>query len=184
MLPFVLLRRKMDVSYCYITEAYYIDHPNLKQILDIADHSKHNIRTHICLNISINGNNILVPLRKSLGDADRSFGKIGFSVPSDSKPKAGLDYRYIMIINNKKYIRLDNPRIPTSQQKIIQSNYSQIEKEVLEYVETYKRVAKKKRVQKTARFRASSLINFHTELGLDVYEESPFKKTNNKSQEQ
>lgn len=159
------------VSYCYIYELYYKEHPNLKQILDIDDSSKHNIRTHLCLKVSFKGNNILVPLRKSLGNPKRKFGKIGYSVPSKSKPNAGLDYRYIMVIQDNKYIRYDKPRIPTSQQKIIKDNYSTIEKEALEYISSYIRVAKKKRVQKNARFRSSSLINFHSELGLEPYSE-------------
>ena len=77
------------VSYCYILESFYEDYPNLVQILDIGDSSKHNIRTHICLQINYNGNNILIPLRKSLGDPIRKFGKIGFPVPSNTKPNAG-----------------------------------------------------------------------------------------------
>ena len=92
-------------SYCYILEQYYIDHPGLEQILDVSDASKHNIRTHVCLEVQYNDNKILIPLRKSLGNPVRSFGKIGFSVPSKDKPNAGLDYRYIMVINDDKYIR-------------------------------------------------------------------------------
>lgn len=37
------------VQYCYITEDYYNDNPNLVKILDINDSSKHNVRTHLCL---------------------------------------------------------------------------------------------------------------------------------------
>lgn len=157
------------VSYCYILESFYEDYPNLVQILDIGDSSKHNIRTHICLQINYDGNNILIPLRKSLGDPIRKFGKIGFPVPSNSKPNAGLDYRYIMIINDSKYIRFDSPRIPIPQQRIIENNYNTIEKEALEYITSYIRVAQKRRIQKTARFRASSLVNFHNLLGLSEY---------------
>ena len=163
-------------SYCYILEQYYIDHPGLEQILDVSDASKHNIRTHVCLEVQYNDNKILIPLRKSLGNPVRSFGKIGFSVPSKDKPNAGLDYRYIMVINDDKYISFDEPRIPTSQLKIIKDNYAVIEKESIEYISSYINVARKQRVQRTARFRKSSLINFHQEFGLDVYEEIPFNQ--------
>ena len=167
------------VSYCYILESFYEDYPNLIQILDIGDSSKHNIRTHICLQINYNDNNVLIPLRKSLGDPIRKFGKIGFSVPSNSKPNAGLDYRYIMIINDPKYIRFDSPRIPIPQQRIIENNYDTIEKEALEYITSYIRVAQKCRIQKTARFRASSLVNFHNLLGLPEYNKCAISKQNN-----
>lgn len=106
-------------------------------------------------------------IRKNLGEADRVFGRIGFPVPSMSKPKAGLDYRYIMVINDDKYLRFDVPRISNKQSTAIQNNYSVIEREAIEYIEAYIRVAKKNRVEKTARFRESSLINFHKELAIE-----------------
>lgn len=157
----------MYIKYCYICEEYYKEHPKLQQILDVNDVSKHNIRTHLCLNVKYNTYNILIPLRKSLGDAERIFGTIGFSVPSQSKPNAGLDYRYIMIINDKKYIRYDKPRIPNSQQAIIEENYKIIEKQAINYIKMYIKQAKKGRAKDKALFRASSLVNFHKELGID-----------------
>ena len=166
MLPILLGVKMSDIRYCYITEQYYIDNPTLIKILDINDSSKHNIRTHICLNVQFNGNSVLIPLRKNLGEPNRKFGKIGFSVPSLSKPKAGLDYRYIMIINNVNYIRFDTPKISNSQIKIIENNYKTIKKDAIEYIESYIRVANKGRVDRTARFRESSLINFHKELAI------------------
>lgn len=153
--------------YCYIVEEYYKDHPDLQKVLDIDDVTKHNIRTHLCLSVKYKENNILIPLRKNLGDADRAFGKIGFPVPSMSKPKAGLDYRYIMVINDDRYLRFDTPRISNKQSTAIQDNYGVIEREAIEYIEAYIRVAKKNRVERTARFRESSLINFHKELGIE-----------------
>ena len=112
MLPIWLTGDKMQSArYCYITKDYYEDNPNLEKILDLDDYTKHSVRTHLCLNVKYNQNNVLIPLRKNLGKADRPFGKIGYSVPSQSKPDAGLDYRYIMIINDEKYLRFDKPRI-------------------------------------------------------------------------
>lgn len=151
-------------NYCYILEKYYEDHPDLVKILDVDDGEKHNIRTHLCLNIQYNGKDVLIPLRKNLGAEVRPFGRIGFSVPSKSKPQAGLDYRYMMIIEDRKYIRFDAPRISNKQITTIDTNYSTIEAQALEYLNSYIRVAKKKRVNVTARFRESSLINFHKEL--------------------
>ncbi|MCM1047199.1 MAG: hypothetical protein NC433_02090 [Clostridiales bacterium] len=156
-------------SYCYILEEYYKDYPDLQKVLDIDDATKHNVRTHLCLSVKYKENNILIPLRKNLGNADRVFGKIGFPVPSMSKPKAGLDYRYIMVINDDKYLRFDSPRISNKQAVAIHNNYDVIEREAIEYVKSYIRVAMKNRVEKTARFRESSLINFHKELGISKH---------------
>ena len=80
--------------------------------------------------------------------ADRASGKIGFPVPSMSKHKAGLDYRYIMIINDDKYLRFDVPRISNKQYSAIQNNYVIIKKGAIEYIKAYIRAAKKNRVEK------------------------------------
>ena len=69
-----------------------------------------------------------------------------------------------MIINDMSYLRFDRPRITNRQTAIIQHDYSIIEREAIEYIQSYIRVANKGRVERTARFRESSLINFHKEL--------------------
>lgn len=167
MLPISLTGDKMaSVRYCYITKDFYEDNPDLEKILDIDDCTKRSVRTHLCLNIKYHQNNILIPLRKNLGKPDRPFGKIGYRVPSQSKPDAGLDYRHIMIINDTKYLRFDKPRISNRQISTIEINYNTIEKESIEYINSFIRVARKNRVEKTARFRESSLINFYKELGI------------------
>ncbi len=164
MLPLLLGEKMQSITYCYIKQEYYDKNPQLVKILDIDDDSKHSVRTHLCLNVKFDDNNILIPLRKNLGDADRKYGKIGFSAPSKSKSKAGLDYRYMMIINNSSYLIFDTPRIPAKQLDFIELCYETIESEAIEYINSYIKVARKNRVEKTARFRESSLINFHNEL--------------------
>lgn len=168
MLPILLGVKMNNIQYCYITDKYYKDHPDLIKILDVHDESKHDIRTHLCLSLRYKKNYILVPLRKNLGSPIRKFGKIGFAVPSKSKPDAGLDYRYIMVIKDNNYLRFDTPRISNSQIKIIKNNYATIEKEALDYIKSYMHVARKNRVERTARFKESSLINFHKELKIDT----------------
>lgn len=165
-LPFLLGREMFEMNYCYIQQTYYDDNPGLTKILDQFDESKHGIRTHLCLNIQYQGNNILIPLRKNMGLANRKFGNIGHQIPSQSKPLAGLDYRYIMIINDMKYLRFDTPLIPNRQAKQIQNDYTIIEREAISYINSYISVANKNRVERNARFRESSLINFHKELGI------------------
>lgn len=71
-----------------------------------------------------------------------------------------------MIINNVSYIRFNTPKISNSQIKIIENNYGTIEKEAIEYIPSYIRVSNKGRIDRTARFRESSLINFHKELNI------------------
>lgn len=62
-----------------------------------------------------------------MGESLRKFGKIGFSVPSVKRPKAGLDYRYSLIVNDERYIeKQSEKKLPNAQYKIIEENYELI----------------------------------------------------------
>ena len=107
-------------------------------------------------------------LRNNLGEPLRKFGKIGFSVPSEKRPKAGLDYRYSLIINDERYIeKQDEKKLPNAQYRIIEENIELIKREINEYVNKYVKVAKKNRHKIEPLFRVSSLVNFHKELEID-----------------
>lgn len=155
---------------CFIKEQYFIDNPNLINMLDPGDTDKQSRRTHLCIEIVINNNTVYVPLRNNLGAPIRKFGKIGYAVPSDKRPNAGLDYRYSLIINDKKYIESHTtPKLPNSQYKVICRNYNLIRQEVKEYIRKYIKAAKKNRHEIEPLFRLSSLINFHKELGISTH---------------
>lgn len=72
----------------------------------------------------------------------------------------------MMVVEDEKYIKFDTPKIPKGQAMIIEKNYVTIESEATEYINSYIKVARKGRVDKVARFRESSLINFDKELGV------------------
>lgn len=152
---------------CFIREQFFSDNPNFKNMLDPGNTLKQSKRTHICIEIKIGKNNVYVPLRNNLGEPLRKFGKIGFSVPSLKRPRAGLDYRYSLIINNSAYIeKHQEPKLPNSQYQIIKDNYNVIEREITEYITKYIKAANKSRHTKEPLFKLSSLINFHRELGI------------------
>ena len=154
------------MKYCYIRQDYFDEHSEFINLLKGNSQNDLNSRTYLCLQITYNGNNILIPLRNNLGEAIRVYGKIGYQVPSASRPNAGLDYRNIIIINEERYLVFLEPLIPRRQKKIIADNYKIIEKEALNYIRGYIRATQKGRVGCKALFRSSSLINFHKELGL------------------
>lgn len=130
--------------YCFIKEQYFLDNPNLQNMLDPGNMSKQSRHTHICIKVHIQNNNVYIPLRNHLGKPIRKFGKIGFPVPSQKRPHAGLDYRYSLIINNDKYIeKHTEQKIPNSQYNTINSNFSTIEKEMNEYINKYIKSANK-----------------------------------------
>jgi len=85
-----------------------LEHVNINSLqifinmLDSGNVLKQSQRTHLCIELKIGKNKVYVPLRNNLGESLRKFGKIGFSVPSAKRPKAGLDYRYSLINFHKE----------------------------------------------------------------------------------
>ena len=113
-----------SINIVFIKEQYFKDHLHFVKMLDVGNSDKQSKRKYIFLNVRYDNNNLFIPLRTSLGNPNKKFGKIGFSVPSKSRPNAGLDYRYILIINDFKYIEFPkSQKISNSQYKTISKNY-------------------------------------------------------------
>lgn len=157
----------MEPKLCFIRESYFIKNVSFIKMLDSGNTSKQSKRTHLCVLVELNANKFYIPLRNNLGDDVRKFGRIGHSVPSDKRKKAGLDYRYALIVNDEVYIELQtDKKIPESQYRRIKNDYELIKAEFAVYLNGYIKAAKKGRVEKEPLYRESSLINFHRELGL------------------
>lgn len=155
----------MGIICCYIKEQYFIDHSLFVKMLDPGNTIKQSHRYYLCLKIAIDGNNYYIPLRNNLGADVRPYGRIGHSVPSDSRLDAGLDYRYALIINDNKYIDIPlTQKIPNRQWNKINSDYNSIISEFTIYISGFKKALKKNRVDKEALYRESSLINFISEF--------------------
>ena len=156
-----------DVQCCFIKEKYFKEHTDFVNMLDPNNFDKQSKRTHLCVMVNINNNQVFVPLRNNLGEPLRKFGKIGFPVPSAKRPNAGLDYRYCLIVNDDNYIEWHKDvKLPNAQLSIIKKNYETIVNEVHTYIGKYIKVARKHREKKEPLFKQSSLMNFHKELGL------------------
>ncbi|AYD39368.1 hypothetical protein D4Z93_01940 [Clostridium fermenticellae] len=101
-------------------------------------------------------------------EGERKFGIIDYPVPSNTRPNAGLDYRKILIVNDSKYIVNvgieDSDGVSKSQQRIIRNNYLIICKQIIAYVKRYVYSAIKEREKIEAKYRFSTLHNFHSEL--------------------
>ena len=136
-------------------------------MLDTNNSSKQAKRTHLCVRVEIDKNHYYIPLRNNLGDEMRKFGRIGHAVPSASRPNAGLDYRYALIVNDETYIEVQTERkIPASQYRIIKSDYEKICAEFEVYLKGFMRSVRKKRQHKEPLYRESCLVNYLSELGL------------------
>lgn len=159
----------MDLELCFIKEDYFKAHTKLLKILDPDDSKKQTQRTYLFIFEDEHSNKYYIPLRTNLGYALRKFGRIGHSLPSQKRPKAGLDFRHALIVNDSDYLEPQNElKIPQAQYNRIKLDLNRIQKEFVEYVNRYKKMAKKKRTQKEPLFRDSSLVNFHSELELPM----------------
>ena len=155
----------MEPKLCYIKEDYFKERKHFVKMLDAGNTLKQSRRTHLCVEIEIDSNKYYVPLRNNLGDELRRFGRIGHSIPSESRNKAGLDYRYALIVNDEKYLEVQKEKkIPNSQLRKIKSDYEQIKTEFETYVKGFAKAAKKKRNDKEPLYKESSLVNFISDI--------------------
>lgn len=158
----------MSFTFCYIKEKYFVRNQHFIKMLDMGNTAKQANRGHLCISTYVNGNTFYIPLRNNLGADIRKFGRIGHSVPSQSRPNAGLDYRYALIVNDKTDLEIPKlNKIPNSQIKIMRNNYSIISSEFSVYLKGFIKAAKKNRIQNEPLYRESSLINFLSELGIN-----------------
>lgn len=165
MVPVFTLRSIMGLTLCYIRKGYFEEHPDFIKVLDVGNSGKQSKRTHLCVRVELDKNAFYIPLRNNLGADVRKFGRIGHSVPSEKRKNAGLDFRYVLIVNNPVYIEFQTERkIPSSQYRHILRDYEAIQKEFAVYLRGYKKAAVKGRIEKEPLYRESSLINFHREL--------------------
>lgn len=88
-------------------------------------------------------------------------------IQSNKKPNAGLDFRKILIVNDLSYIEYQlDPKIPASQQSMINNNYDKIEAMVIHYIKGYIKSALKNREFRDKLYIFSTLHNFQKGLGI------------------
>ena len=130
-------------------------------MLDPGNYDKQSKRSFLSLRVDVNSNSFYIPLRNNLKNDIKPFGRVGHLVPSKSRPNAGFDFRYALIVNDSSYIeRPTTQRIPTSQFKRINNDIDDIEKEFNEYIKGFIKAMRKSRIQNEPLYRESSLINF------------------------
>lgn len=156
---------KANIEIALIKKEYFKKNKDFVNMLDYDDHDKQSRRLYLSLIVHYKNNKFLIPLRTNLGEPARKFGVIGYSVPSSSRPKAGLDYRYMLIVNDSAYLEIqENVNISRSQIQKIKNDYTVIENEAQKYIDGYIKAAAKNRVDREPKYRVSSLCNFDKEL--------------------
>lgn len=157
----------MDSLFFFVKEQYFVEHYHFVKMLDSGDFVKQSHRTYMCVKIDIDDNTFYLPLRSNLGDDVRCFGRIGHSVSSLKRPRAGIDYRYALVINDSKYLEsCAIYKFPKAQSKKIVQDYETIRAEFASYLNGYKKAIVKNRLKYEPLYRESSLINFNEELNL------------------
>ncbi|MDR2599956.1 MAG: hypothetical protein LBC73_06735 [Oscillospiraceae bacterium] len=154
----------MSSNIVFVKEQYFIDNSAFVEMLDPNDLIKQSTRCYIFISLKYKGNQFYIPLRQHI---DLTIGNIGYSLPSSTRPNAGLDFRKALIINNDLYILpLTVVEIASSQMKKITNDIMTIEALFIKYVDGYVKTAVKKRENIDRLYKFSTLHNFHKELGI------------------
>lgn len=162
---------KISFELVRVKENYYNTYPDLKNTIDAHDPVKRLNRKFLFLKIFYEGNTLLVAIRNDTTTHYR-WGVVGFDIPSKSRPRAAIDYRKLLIINDSSFIApIPHYSISRSQQRIIEDNFEKIKKEIKKYINDYITAVKKNRLKgkltgSNSRYSDSTLVNFHKELGL------------------
>lgn len=163
--------KKVSFELVRVKDSYYNEYPNLKNTIDEHDSYKRLRRKFLFLKLFYNGNTLLVAIRSNT-TTHYKWGVVGFDIPSESRPKAAIDYRKILIINDSSFIEpIPHYSISRTQQRIIEQNIEKIKDEINKYIDDYIKAVKKNRLKgkltgSNSRYSDSTLVNFHKELGL------------------
>jgi hypothetical protein len=159
------------IEYVFLLNSFFereFDDP--KQLLDSAKGKKdRETRVYVCLKFEYERNTYLIPLKKDLGSSllTNSYYKDAYyPVPSKAKPKAGLDFRKIIVANDESHYRIDKARISAGQRKIMQDNFETIKDLAIKYINGFIKAAKKNRHKTDSYYNFSALSNFLEELGV------------------
>ena len=155
----------MVVKIIFISQSYFEDNAGFAEMLNTGDVCKQSSRLYLAINTKFNCNSFYVPLRKSI---NLDMGRIGYYVPSSTRPEAGLDYRKALIVNDSRYVGSSaSVAISSSQMTKITNDLPIIENSFIGYVKGYIKSFHKKREKIDRLYKFSTLHNFHVELGLE-----------------
>lgn len=158
------------VQYAFLKDSFFAKKEYNQQLLDVSKAAREReSRAYVCLILKDEFNTYLIPLKTSIKDQvnDPTLNGTYYEVPSTARPYAGLDYRKIILVNDSNDYTIEEAKISAAQKKIIQDNFEEIKKGAIKYIEEFKKVAQKKRIDRERKFRFAALSNFLEELGVD-----------------
>ncbi len=151
-----------------ISEDYFKDN-NLIESLK----NKSEKRPYLYMHVKYNDNNLFIPFRTSLnekGNLDKIINHISYDVSYDEKPHAKLDFSKMLIMNDINLIKSD-VFINRTQYNKVKSNIDEIEEKAINYIQSYIKAYNKGRTHIDNKYKKSTLINYHKELGLTKIDE-------------
>lgn len=161
-------KKEKEVQYAFVLNAFFEqDFTDPEEVLDKSK-GKHDreSRVYVCLKFEWENNTFFIPLRRDLANMPEHpiLKKACYPVPSTNKPKAGLDFRKIIIINDESLYRIDEAKISGKQRDTIQDNFDEIKTQAIAYIKGFKKAARKNRQKRETLYKYSALNNFLDEL--------------------
>ena len=140
-------------DYCLIDQQYFSNN-------QIPEANTNPDRLYLHVAIQINDLYFLVPLETQL--YQKNTHAI-YSVPSSTRPKAGINFEKVLIFTekNKHYLKVQSQvKLPKSQTQKIEDEIENIELKLNKYIQDYVKSCKKNREGREHKFRFSTLHSF------------------------
>lgn len=147
---------------CLVKKAFFDDFPNLK-----AEGNKKEMRLYLGIRIKLDDNNYFIPFESKLFDHPALKDTSQYSLPSSTRPNAGLNFEKCLIINDLSYIEiLAEPGLAHSQYKKLVEEQDLIIERLEIYIQKFIKACEKKREKREFMFKFSTLHEFKSELGV------------------
>ncbi len=150
-----------------LTQNFYEDNLHLKEALDNhnGQWQENKIRGYGVVIITINQLTFAIPLRSNI---KHNASYITVRSNKQAIKGKGLDYSKALLITDKKYISQQVFKIPNSEHVRLQDKSTHITARFEKYVSRYIHAVKVEdnNILSSMEYRFTTLINYHTELGL------------------
>ncbi len=156
-----------DFDICIIKKEFFSFIENKNGLDKTSEINTKESRIYLCLLMNINNNTFLIPFESEVPQTEALLQNSLYALPSETRPKAGLNFEKLLIINDHSYLNIiPNPQIANSQKKEIENNQQAIKNKLEKYVSKYIKACNKKREHREYIFRFSTLHLFKKELGI------------------
>lgn len=156
-----------DFDICFVKKEFFELMEKKFGKEEVSEINTKESRRYLCLLININNNMVLIPFESEVPQVEALLKNSIYKLPSETRPKAGLNFEKLLIINDYSYLSvLSNPKIANSQKKEIENNKEAIKEKLVKYIDNYIKACNKNREKREFIFKFSTLHLFKEELGI------------------